>query len=144
MSLPHFESEFLAEVEFALRKRSKALKYKTFGLRCERVLDSTEASRQEKFELTLDGPPATRGAWLRLFVWSDRWVWVDARELGKTGWKWECTLEGKLLGRFGGRDLIEAAENSYTHCPFCTSTESVEDVKAIWQSMLATGPKLVT
>ena len=49
---------------------------------------------------------------LRLAVWDDRWVWVDARRSSKSGWVWESTTEGRFVSAGGARDLVAHAEET--------------------------------
>jgi hypothetical protein len=141
--IPTFETEFLSEVGDSVRRRQKAMKHRAFGLSCERLWETTDGTKREKLELTLLGPPSSRSAQLRFFVWSDRWIFVDAREGSKLGWKWEWTIEGKILGGVTGRDLIKAVESSYAASPFFSDLDFLDEIKSIWKSLLAARPSLV-
>src|SRR5258708_34074230 len=135
--IPTFETEFLSEVGVSIKRRQKAIKHKAFGLSCERLWEKTDGTKREKLELTLLGPPSLRSAQLRFFAWSDRWIWADAREGSKLGWKWEWTIGGKILGDVTGRDLIDAVESSYAASPFLSDRDFLDEIKAIWKPLLA-------
>jgi hypothetical protein len=141
--LPTFETEFLSEVGSSVRRRQKAIKHKAFGLNCERLWETTDGTKREKLELTLLGPTSSRSAQLRFFAWSDRWIWVDAREGSKLGWKWEWTIQGRILGHVTGRDLMDAVESSYAASPFLSDRDFLDEIESIWRPLLAARPSLV-
>ncbi|MCG8593929.1 MAG: hypothetical protein MI785_06070 [Kiloniellales bacterium] len=137
---PSFESAPLSDLVKSLKKRSKALKHKTETLSCERVLVEEGSVRVEKFELVMS---SYRRVALRFFLWEDGWAWVDARQPSKKGWVWVWTYEGKLLGRYGGKEVEEALE--MTLDSVCeTPAETLKALTQIWKPLLAQGPVAVT
>ena len=141
--IPTFETTFLSEIGESIRRRQKALKHKTFGMKCERAWESSEGLKREKLELTLSGPPRSKDAQLRFFAWSDRWIWADAREGGTPGWKWEWTVEGSVLGNVTGRDVVNAVESSYSASPFLSDRNFKGEINAIWKPLLKAKLSLV-
>ncbi len=139
--IPSFESPFLSEFGEAIQRRQKAIKHSTFGLECVRVIDERARPPEEKLELIIAGPRRFSHC-LRANAWPDRWMWIDAREPGKRGWKWQWTREGRLLGNCTGANLVEALELSYAASPFVSEKAFTDQVAAIWRPLLATGPRL--
>jgi len=138
MYLPSSENEFLASVLASMKKRQKAIKYKTTAMTCDKVIETHDSVRKEKLETSFRWMKRD----LRAFVWEDRWVWVDFRSASKRGWLWEWTFEGRLLPRHDGRVLVDALEKTLDAAP----SDDAGDVSvfgAIWRTLLAQGPKPV-
>lgn len=130
---PRTKSVFLADVIIALSKRRKAIRHKTRNLAVARVLERTSAAEHEKLEVSAD----VNAARLRLFVWDDRWVFVDARVPTKgSGWAWEFTYQGRLAGP-AARTLIAAFERTID----ATASQDAEELECAWKPLLATGPR---
>lgn len=138
--LPTCENEFLNSVLFSLKKRQKAIKYKVSSITCEKIVEIDEGERFEKLEI--DVQLLTSRCSFRIFAWDDRWVWIDARRGSKNGWKWEWSDEGRLLGSFTGRDVVDALE--FTQATFFEMDSSrIGRFSEIWDAMLAKGLKPV-
>jgi hypothetical protein len=129
------ESPFLDDLLSSLTRRRKAIKHRVRALRAERVSDSSDGLESAKVEIQCDLlAPRTM---LRLNAWADRWIWVDARRSGKSGWVWQFTTEGRLLGDQLARELVAALEASI-------GAQGIEsDLRAIWAPILAQGPRRV-
>jgi hypothetical protein len=130
------KSAFLTDTLAALSKRRKALRHKLRHISVERVLERTEGNEWEKLEVSCEA----LGPRLRLFVWQDRWVFVDARTPTKEGWAWEFTTQGRLVGGVEARALVAALEATI-EASFLESSAALERV---WTPLLATGPRPVT
>ena len=140
MYWPEFQSALLGDLVNSLKKRSKALKHKTETLSCERVLVEEGSVRVEKLELVMS---SYRRVALRFSLWDDGWAWADARQPSKKGWVWEWTYDGRLLGRYGGREVEEALELTFDRA--CeTPVEAPKALTQIWKPLLAQGPVAVT
>lgn len=127
-------SQFLAAVLAGLGKRRKAIRHKCHSIAVEKVLERTSTNEHEKLEISSE----VGGARLRLFVWDDRWVFVDARAPTQNGgWAWEFTQQGRLIGD-EGRALVQALEASID----AAATECREAMERVWKPLLATGPRL--
>jgi len=138
---PTFENEFLNSVVYSLRKRHKSLKHKLHSITCNKVYEVYEDNTKlEKLELDFRESRTYNGMTCRLFVWPDRWVWVDARKATKKGWEWEWTFEGRLLGGYGGRELISAIEEALFESTDENFKPIMFEVKEIWRPLLAKGP----
>lgn len=131
------KSQFLADALAALSKRRKAIRNKVRKLSVEKVLERTDGDEWEKLEVTCDDGLGQR---LRLFLWEDRWIFIDARASAKKGWAWEFTEQGRLVGGLDARALVEALEASL-EASFQRSSASM---KQIWTPLLTTGPRLVS
>jgi hypothetical protein len=130
------KSGFLADIHFSLAKRRKAIRHKVRDIAAEKVKERSEGVEREKLEITreIDG----RGTSLRLFLWEDRWTFVDARRPTKReGWAWVFTSEGRAV--VDARTIIEGLEASID----AAALQSVEAFERIWRPMLATGPRPV-
>lgn len=132
-------SEHLAELAEGLRRRSRALKHSGGELRCERTIERFEDRDREKLEVTFRRRPNTKSVTVRLFAWSDRWVWIDAREPTKQGWKWEWTAEGRVSGAGLGKKIVDALERTIAASGEASETIQ-DDLQLLWKPLLATGP----
>jgi hypothetical protein len=83
----------------------------------------------------VDASPVT----VRLAVWSDRWIWLDARRRGKRGWAWFTTLEGRYIGKNGPDGLVRQLEQIFTAG---LDDDPVRRIGQIWNPILAKGPRL--
>jgi hypothetical protein len=127
---------FLTDVAVALEKRRKAIRHKVRDLRIERAVDRLSADEPDKLEVSAK----VGSAKLRMFVWEDRWVFVDARTPTKVeGWLWESTQEGRLIGG-DVQVLVSALEASVD----ATRGQSSDDLSCLWDSLLAKGPRLAS
>ena len=127
------KTPFLAGVLAALAKRRKAIRHKVRSISVEKVLERTSADEREKLEIS----SSVGAARLRLFVWEDRWVFIDARTPTKaSGWAWEFNYQGRLLGD-EAHALIHAFEQSID----AATIQSGEALGGVWKPLLATGPR---
>lgn len=107
---PSFDSPFLEETAVSLRKRSKAINYRTDDHSCERVRERRDDWEGELMELRFDllGPRPFK---VSCNLWSDRWLWIDVRQPSKQGWLFEWQHEGRI-GDAAPRELAEAIEET--------------------------------
>jgi hypothetical protein len=135
-------SAFLANVLLSLRKRRKAVSHQVRTIEVEKVLERTDGTELEKLEIeciTLHPRPTK----VRVFVWEDRWVWVDARSrVGSKGWAWEFTTQGRAAGGVDGRGLVQALEASISAAS-PVEPDNAGALGAVWEPVLAAGPRLI-
>ena len=136
MYWPTFTSEFLQSIAKGLKKRSKALKHKSWEFKCERVLEQGQRDKQEKLEFDIRCFGENRDTFIRLFVWDDRWAWIDARESAKKEQLFEWDYEGRLLGDVGPQRVVTALEETLER-------RQPEDLDSVWRELLANGPQKV-
>jgi len=96
----------------------------------------------EKLEVELRPWANDEKVSVRLFAWTDRWVCIDARAATKNGWAWQWTFEGRLLGEFGGREIVGGLENTLD-CVHNMDPRKTRELADIWGSLLAQGPKRI-
>lgn len=133
-----FKSAFLTDVLLALAKTRKAIRHKVRQLAVEKVLEHTDGDHHEKLEICCEVGAREK---IRLFLWDDRWVFVDARTPTKdSGWKWEFTHQGRLGGGSVGRALVQAFEQSIE----AAADQSADGLGRVWMPLLASGPRLVS
>ena len=126
----------------AFRKRSKALARRGAALEClpvKEIVDGRESERA-RIDVGLSFRDGGSSVSFRIHVWSDRWVWVDARRSSKSGWTWEFTREGRFSGIDGARGLVELAEKSMD-ASFLSNEDVSPALSRLWTKHLATGPK---
>lgn len=123
----------------AFRRRHRAISSKGTQLLGERVIESDQSSQRERIELTYRHRRRTKCPVVRLFVWSDRWAWVDAREAAKTGWRWEWTSEGRIVGTETAKTIVQAFEATIASIGDDLPMISPK-LNAIWKPLLAIGP----
>ena len=139
MSNVYPESECLIEIAESFRKRSRALKHHGGETLFERTMERFERGNREKLEITYRRRPTARSVTVRLFVWSDRWAWIDAREPAKHGWKWEWTAQGRVSGPEFGRKIVAAFEATIG-VSGQASVSVGDQLDRLWKPILATGP----
>lgn len=106
--------DLLKEFRDAVTRRSKSLKRALRAVELEEIVDQVDGRRGLQLSVAVwsDGKSPT----LRLQLWSDRWVWFDARQAGSPGgWKWTWTTDGRLLSGRSARDLLDAFQVSRIH-----------------------------
>lgn len=129
---------FLEELRLSLRKRQKAIKHRVRSLEMERLSDRSEEGDFSGVGVECDlWIPRTT---IRLCVWENRWVWCDARQGSKQGWRWFYTHEGRIFGDETGRRLVAALEASFSAAHDATHGGKLT-FAAIWEPLLAAGPK---
>jgi len=140
MYLPTSDNELIKSTLLALKKRHRAINYQVREIRCDKIIERRERKDIEKIEIALSIRGQTR---VTINVWEDRWVLIDGRESAKKGWAWEWRYDGRLLGSHTGRDLIAALELTMD-ATFQIRKDRTPELTAIWQPLLARGPKDVT
>lgn len=132
------ENHALKDVYENIKRRSKAIKYRGGLLSCERILERDGDESMEKLEFSYGPKKSVSAPSIRMYVWSDRWVWVDAREASRNGWKWEWTGEGRAPGQDFGRVLTKALERSIDEAITCLGN-APDELEKIWGPLLSDG-----
>ena len=132
----YFDSPYLKLLTKVLIKRRKAIKYQIKSGEFQKVIEK-EANKPdvEKLEITLN---LTNQIVLRLFVWGDRWVWIDVRRSSKKGWLFEWESSGRVL-QDSERIVVSALEQSFLYAKTSNETELIK----IWNKVLFNGPKRI-
>jgi hypothetical protein len=141
-SIPRFENEFLEDVADSLRKRLKAISHQASRIDGQKVYETVGSAKEEKFEIYLAKTSSRNGPRIRVNVWADRWISVDAREpspKGVKGWLWEWTTEGRLMGGLGGKEIVQALEAGISSL-YQIDKDRVHKFDEIWRPILARGP----
>jgi hypothetical protein len=89
---------------------------------------------QTALQLRVDG----RSVLIRLHIWPDHWMWIDARHSVRGGWRWEFSAEGRFLPAPGPRALVAKVEQMLraAHLP---APQVPDAMHAIWQRSLGAG-----
>ena len=128
-----FDSPYLKLLSSALNKRRKAIKYQVKNSEFQKVIEKEiNKPDTEKLEITLD---LRNHIVLRLFVWEDRWIWVDVRKSSKKGWLFEWEMSGRAL-QGSARIIVSTLEKSF----FFSKTSDVTGLNKIWNKVLHKGP----
>jgi len=129
---------FVEDLRLSLRKRQKAIKHRLRAFDIERLVDRSD--ERALHGLGIDCTILAPRTMVRLEAWDNRWVWFDARQGSKEGWRWFYTHEGRMFGDDGGRRLVGALEAS-----FGAAQDAVHSGRmtfaAIWEPLLAQGPE---
>ena len=121
-----------------MRRRRRAIRYRVPSLTAEKVVERTSTTDREKLEITCE--IGARRARLRIFIWEDRWIWVDARRPSKVaGWSWQFTREGRVVGGLDGRRLVQVLEAS-VDAASSSDEDAARALDEVWQSIFAIGP----
>lgn len=140
MQTPRFQNAYLAELSKALKKRLRAIKFKTSGVDLDRVVEQLESRRREVMELNIDllVPPKSR---IGISVWEDRWIDVNVRVSSKSG----LLLDWRESGRFllgSGKMFVEAIEKSIDSAAK-SEKEAIASLNQTWLKKIAKGPRTV-
>lgn len=137
--LPEFETTDLKAFAAALAARSKALKRRFFDVALCRGADSG-GDYPEIAEATFRKLRSPKSKSIRLVIWPDRWVWVDAREAGPAGWKWSFNAEGRISSAKTWADLIRSVEDLDVLFSSSADHSMVDRASAAWDAVLLKGP----
>jgi len=133
------QSPVLQEIVESLRRRGRSLKYSGGLLRVERVIETSPEGDRERLEVLYRASRRPRAPMVRVHAWSDRWVWVDAREQGNEGWKWSCEAQGRFARQPVGKELVRALEGTIRIVGAAAEREA--NFRQIWLPLLAAGPR---
>jgi hypothetical protein len=133
------EGDFSQEVIEAFRRRNRAISRRGATVECTPVKEIEDGieSLIGRTDVSIKYRGRGERISIRLIVWGDRWVWIDARRSSKSGWVWESTNEGRFISEGGARDLVTYAEAtlSAAHLP---AADVARAIAAIWSKSLAT------
>ena len=133
------EGDFSQAVIEAFRKRNRAISRRGAAVECTPVKEIEDGieSLIGRTDVSIKCRGGGARISIRLIVWGDRWVWIDARRSSKSGWVWESTNEGRFTSEGGARDLVTYAEAtlSAVHLP---TADVPRAIAAIWSKSLAT------
>jgi hypothetical protein len=132
--------DFTDDVTACVKKRSRAIKYRGAKMRFDRVKELEVGIDAGARRVDLEISHRIQGSLIsvRLVAWGDRWVWVDARKGGKSGWVWFKTIEGRFIGPNGAQDLMRRLEATLD---VSHQQDPQAHIEEIWSSCLAQGPK---
>lgn len=132
-------SNDLQDLFEAIDSRSKHFKSRSITVD-KKLVSQNEDNALERVEIKFLPHSKLSLAQVQFYFWEDRWAWIDARERGKRGWRWQWTTEGRVLPSHLGGQLtrrIEMTVEEASH--FSAGTE--ERLNNIWKGVLTTGPK---
>lgn len=138
----HKTGDFSCAIQEALRKRRRALSRRgaSVSWTCVKEIVNGRETEKGRTDVTIDyrvnGLPVT----LRMNVWADRWVWIDARCSTKQGWLWEFTDEGRFISKNGARALVQCAEKTID-ASFLPARDAPSVISKVWSTCLASGPR---
>lgn len=125
------------EVTSALKNRSKALKYKFRHIELTFGKDESPKPSLNWLEVTFWRSRHSTSPRISLKIWEDRWSIIDSREGGRSGWKWEHTFEGRLVGNLTGREVILSVEE---FDKLLSGDSDSSQLSQFWRDKLLTGP----
>ena len=89
-------------------------------------------------QLRVDG----RSVIVRVHVWPDRWVWIDARHSVHGGWRWQFTTQGRFVNVGGARALVSNVEKMLRTAQR-PAAEVADAMQAIWDGSLLSGARRI-
>lgn len=152
MALPKAESEFLNNVLSALSKRTKALKHKVSKYSYQIEEECHEGQNYERLNIDLD-----RGrhyASIRLSIWEDRYVFLNAGHQMSSGKMFNSKLTGRI-GAASGKDIVATLEKTlklqsrflqgveYSDSMDYNEFQCRDIIRECWQKIILTGPERV-
>lgn len=129
-------SDLLEGLRAALLRRRKAIRHKNALMDISEDIQDEDLRRMEVRSRFLS---LSKSPLFAVTVWSDRWVWVDARQIGAKGWVWQWTAEGRVPPSIGPKPLSACIESSLSF----TAHGQVERLETCWRPILARGPRPV-
>ena len=108
-----------------------------------KVIEVGDQTNSEKIEIGIRTSQSRNSIRIRVYLWDDRWLWVDARKSKKEGWDWEYTSEGRFSNSVSVRELMLSLKS------FCKDSESfnVNNVAVLantyWGKVIAKGPQKI-
>lgn len=143
--LPDFESSFLQDITESFSRVRKSIKYDADDLKFTKVLDKVSNASSEKIEITICSSKSRNSIRIRMYVWDDRWLWIDARRSTNIndGWEWEYTIEGKMSGSSTERELFDTLKSFYKESQMYNAENATSNANLCWKKLIATGPKEV-
>ena len=138
------QDDFSSAVLEALRKRMKAIKRKGVDVHLQPVKEVVDGRESDRGRLDVDLAYRVQSAKVRvrIKVWGDRWIWLDARRSSKAGWVWEYTVDGRLLPSYSASDLVKLAEQTIATA-YLPDDSVARAIASVWTKCLARGPQPV-
>lgn len=133
---PMFQSDFLNIMIASVRKRSKSIKHKVRQYSFIKVIEKNEGEEIEKLEIQFILP--INNATIRIYLWEDRWIWIDIRESSKQGWKFEWSKEGRI----GDKDVIDIRQAIESTISLSSSLHAglSKEFERCWSQIALGGP----
>jgi hypothetical protein len=135
---PNVDAEPLRDFLAAVNSRSRSLKRTFRKIIFDASNDEASEPPLEKLDVTFQKGITSNSVRIKLVIWADRWVWVDAREPSRQGWRWFRTFDGRLAGGQSGADLLRAIEEFAVSLP--GNTDDLAIAERIWSKILLKGP----
>jgi hypothetical protein len=135
---PKGDIAFSRAVMEAFRKRNRALSRRGATVECTPVKEIVDGRESDigRTNVHIVYRVERAKVSLRVEVWDDRWVWVDARRSSKSGWVWESTIKGRFVSPGGARDVVAFAEQTLSAANL-PAAEVPRAISAIWSQCLA-------
>ena len=129
------EPSEIAAFADAFRRRSRALKRSFSTVKLEKILERTDGLVRERIDVRLQKRQSPKSLVFSVHFWADRWLWVDIREGGDRGWKFEWTIEGRLSGQKSAVDIVEAITVT-DRALFNINGDHADAINAIWREIV--------
>lgn len=132
------------DVANAFEERRKSIKRRGASLElvpAKDMGDGRERARERidvVISFRIDGSRAN----IRVYIWDDRWIWIDARRSAKSGWAWQFTSEGRFLPIHDARMLVALTEKTLS-AGYLSEGNVATALSELWQRFLASGPRPV-
>lgn len=131
---PNFDSDFLSNIVFSVKKRSKSIKHKTSSYSLQKVIEKDGQKEYEKLEIDIDVLYTS----VRIFFWCDRFAWIDIRTPSKRGWSFEWQNEGRIGGS-NSQVILKAIEKTI-ELSMAPNKESIVLLDDVWRNIIFKGP----
>lgn len=121
-----------------IEARRKSWKHKGASISFDDIAKDADGYRRLQFEARSNSRRSK--SILQVYFWEDRWIWIDARESSKTGWKWEWSSEGRVAPDKWGKHLAKKIEDSFELSSYA-GDRVLDQLEHQWSTYLATGPR---
>ncbi len=132
------DSPFILDLLESLKRRSKSLKHKNAVPEIARFVETREGVERQRVEITIRKRSRQQ---LIITAWDDRTIRLHACEsVWQAGWKFQHTCTGRFIGSDGGREIVQALEESLLAMFEMTARDEAK-LDRIWAPLLAKGPQ---
>jgi len=141
MKWPKFESDFISDVVCEIQKRGKPIKHKVHSLSCKKENDASNNIILER--MTLDFELYKVMSSIRMSIWSDRTVFLNARQKMSNGRIFNCKIEGRVPGSSGEEVIRKIEETIDLASRDDEGALLYKSLNAIWKNVIYSGPSKV-
>lgn len=137
-----FEDYFLENLRFELCQKKRTLKKRNTLIDILGTQIVANDWRGELLEAFLRMGNRRVDPFLKFKAWSDREIWIDAREWTKAGWSWHFTINGRLTFPIQPSEIVTDIEESIGMIKSLRKGSPAK-LLDVWRKRIAIGPRQI-